>query len=143
MRVDGNIFVVDRLKHLIKHKVRFKCCHVYMKCGAYSPSVAHKGFQVSPAELEGHLLRHPFVQDAGVVGRPDERAGEVPVAFIVLTHIGNLEAQRDAVRVKDAIKDHVRSSKVGVCSPARYRNFDVERSLIAVAVQVARRRLPH
>lgn len=79
----------------------------------YLPSIAYKGFQVSPAELEGHLLRHPFVQDAGVVGRPDERAGEVPVAFVALTQVGNLEARRDAVRVKEAIKDHVRSSKVG------------------------------
>lgn len=58
---DGYYFVVDRLKELIKVK----------------------GLQVAPAELEGLLLQHPLVYDAAVVGRADERAGEVPVAFIV------------------------------------------------------------
>ena len=35
-------------------------------------------FQVAPAELEGHLLRHPDVADACVVGIPDEYCGELP-----------------------------------------------------------------
>jgi 4-coumarate--CoA ligase len=59
---DGHLYVVDRLKELIK-------------C---------KGFQVAPAELEGMLLTHPAVADAAVVGRPDDAAGEVPVAYVVL-----------------------------------------------------------
>ena len=42
-----------------------------------------RGFQVAPAELEGHLLNHPFVSDVCVVGVPDEYSGEVPFAFIV------------------------------------------------------------
>lgn len=41
------------------------------------------GFQVWPAELEQVLRRHPGVTDVAVVGRPDERLGEVPVAFVV------------------------------------------------------------
>ena len=53
---DGHLYVVDRLKELIKYK----------------------GFQVAPAELEGILLTHPAVADAAVVGLPDEEAGEVP-----------------------------------------------------------------
>lgn len=40
-------------------------------------------FQVAPAELEAILLSHPKVADAGVVGLPDELAGELPVAFVV------------------------------------------------------------
>ena len=40
--------------------------------------------QVPPAELEGLLLTHPAVQDAGVVGVPDLGAGELPRAYIVL-----------------------------------------------------------
>ena len=43
-----------------------------------------RGFQVAPAELEGHLLGHPRVADACVVGVPDEYSGELPMAFVVL-----------------------------------------------------------
>ena len=42
-----------------------------------------RGFQVAPAELEGHLLDQPFVSDVCVVGIPDEFSGEVPLAFVV------------------------------------------------------------
>lgn len=59
---DGFVFVTDRLKELIKFK----------------------GMQVAPAELEALLLTHPAVADAAVIGRPDERAGEVPVAYLVV-----------------------------------------------------------
>jgi 4-coumarate--CoA ligase len=59
---DGHLYVVDRLKELIKYK----------------------GFQVAPAELEGILLTHPALADAAVVGLPDEEAGEVPVGYVVL-----------------------------------------------------------
>jgi len=59
---DGHLFVVDRLKELIKFK----------------------GFQVPPAELEALLLTHPAVADAAVVGLPDDEAGEIPVGFVVL-----------------------------------------------------------
>ena len=58
---DGYVFLVDRLKELIKVK----------------------GFQVAPAELESVLCAHPAVADAAVVGVPDERAGELPKAFVV------------------------------------------------------------
>lgn len=58
---DGYMFVVDRLKELIKYK----------------------GFQVAPAELEATLVAHPQIQDAAVIGQHDEEAGEIPVAFVV------------------------------------------------------------
>lgn len=58
---DDELFIVDRLKELIKYK----------------------GFQVAPAELEAMLIAHPYVSDAAVVSMKDEAAGEVPVAFIV------------------------------------------------------------
>lgn len=58
---DGEWFIVDRLKELIKYN----------------------GFQVPPAEIEGILLQHPLISDAGVVGVPDERVGEKPLAFVV------------------------------------------------------------
>ena len=41
------------------------------------------GFNAYPAEIESELLRHPKVAQAAVVGAPDERLGEVGVAFLV------------------------------------------------------------
>lgn len=58
---NGNFYIVDRLKELIKYK----------------------GFQVAPAELEALLLRHPLVDDVAVIGVPDMEAGELPKAFVV------------------------------------------------------------
>ncbi len=40
--------------------------------------------QVAPAELEALLLSHPAISDAAVIGIPDDRAGEVPRAYVVL-----------------------------------------------------------
>ena len=42
------------------------------------------GENISSVEVEGVLLRHPAVQEAAVVGMPDERWGEAPHAFVVL-----------------------------------------------------------
>ncbi|MGZ4148152.1 MAG: AMP-binding protein [Actinomycetota bacterium] len=58
---DGYLYVVDRLKELIKYR----------------------GFQVPPAELEALLVQHPAVADAAVIPSPDDVAGEVPKAFVV------------------------------------------------------------
>ena len=52
---DGQVFIVDRLKELIKVNA----------------------FQVAPAELEALLVSHPAVVDAAVVARPDDACGEV------------------------------------------------------------------
>ena len=41
------------------------------------------GFNAYPAEIENHLLRHPEVQEVAVIGIPDERLGEVGMAFVV------------------------------------------------------------
>lgn len=42
------------------------------------------GENIYPAEIEGVLVAHPDIVDAGVIGLKDERWGEVPVAFVVL-----------------------------------------------------------
>ncbi len=39
---------------------------------------------MAPAELEGVLVTHPAIQDACVIGILDERAGELPRAYVVL-----------------------------------------------------------
>ena len=42
------------------------------------------GENISSIEVEGALLRHPAVQEAAIVGMPDEKWGEAPHAFVVL-----------------------------------------------------------
>ena len=42
------------------------------------------GFNAYPAEIENALLRHPDIAQAAVIGIPDERLGEVGMAFVVL-----------------------------------------------------------
>jgi 2-aminobenzoate-CoA ligase len=42
------------------------------------------GYNISPAEVEETLLRHPDVAECGVVGLPDERGSAAVTAFIVL-----------------------------------------------------------
>lgn len=41
------------------------------------------GFSVAPREIEETLLQHPRVREAYVVGVPDSRLGEVPMAFVI------------------------------------------------------------
>jgi acyl-CoA synthetase (AMP-forming)/AMP-acid ligase II len=92
---DGYLFIVDRLKELIKVQ----------------------GYQVAPAHLEALLLQHPAVADAAVIGVPDDELGERPVGFVVLdaafadvqeiiafvaNHVAPHERIRE-VRVVDAI----------------------------------------
>jgi long-chain acyl-CoA synthetase len=63
-RVDerGNLYIVDRKKEMIKYKA----------------------FSIAPAELEAVLLEHPAVLDCGITGQPDDEAGEVPRAYVVV-----------------------------------------------------------
>jgi fatty-acyl-CoA synthase len=42
------------------------------------------GENISSIEVEGVILRHPAVNEAAIVGLPDERWGETPHAFVVL-----------------------------------------------------------
>jgi long-chain acyl-CoA synthetase len=61
MDAEGYLTIVDRLKDMLKFR----------------------GYTVSPNAVEERLLRHPAVREAVVVGRRDERDGDVPVAFVV------------------------------------------------------------
>ena len=71
MDTDGYVWVLDRLKELIKYK----------------------GFQVPPAELEGVLLEHPRISDAAVIGKDDLESGEIPKAFVVQTPGADISAE--------------------------------------------------
>ncbi len=54
------------------------------------------GFNAYPAEIENALLRHPHIRQAAVIGIPDERLGEVGMAFVVL-HPGSAETEEDII----------------------------------------------
>ncbi|HZU69586.1 MAG TPA: long-chain-fatty-acid--CoA ligase [Ktedonobacteraceae bacterium] len=58
---DGYVTITDRKKELIKYK----------------------GFSVAPAQLEALLLEHPAVADVAVIAKADDKAGEIPKAFVV------------------------------------------------------------
>jgi len=82
-----HVFIVDRIKELIKVK----------------------GLQVAPAELEAHLLSHPSVADCAVIPVPDDRAGEVPKAFVVKSSSVGLE-ENDRMVAREIAK-HVSDHK--------------------------------
>jgi long-chain acyl-CoA synthetase len=65
------------------------------------------GFNVYPQEVEQVLKNHPTVQDAAVVGLPDERKGEIVKAFVVL----NSGATWDEAALSEYCTEHLSSHK--------------------------------
>ncbi len=55
----------------------------YTLRGRASDLIISGGFNLYPREIEELLLDHPGVHEAAVVGAPDERRGEVPIAYVV------------------------------------------------------------
>ena len=108
---DGVVTIVDRIKELIKYK----------------------GFQVAPAELEGILLTHPGVVDCAVIGTPDDEAGEVPKAYLVLDPgvaaddvLAHVAGHVASFKRHPAVRGHRRDPQVAVredppAGPARPR----------------------
>ncbi|XP_010545619.1 PREDICTED: 4-coumarate--CoA ligase 4 [Tarenaya hassleriana] len=82
MDEDDELFIVDRMKELIKYK----------------------GYQVAPAELENLLISLPEIEDAAVIGMRDEVADEVPVAFVVRSQGSKLN--------EDGVKDFINKQVV-------------------------------
>lgn len=66
--------------------------------------IKYKGLQVAPAELESHLITHPLIIDAAVIGvlSPDGSGNEVPRAYIVADKTKISEDQ-----VKEFVKSHL------------------------------------
>ncbi|KAL8137810.1 hypothetical protein V2J09_003811 [Rumex salicifolius] len=83
---DGDVFVVDRIKELIKYK----------------------GFQVAPAELEAVLLTNTLIEDVAVVPLPDEEAGEIPAACVVMSQGARETTEED---IMEFVSGHVASYK--------------------------------
>ncbi|KAK2813974.1 hypothetical protein FQN50_000378 [Emmonsiellopsis sp. PD_5] len=80
---EDHVFIVDRIKELIKVKVRlFIPTYPAFSARRVSDNII-KGFQVAPAELEAHILTHPHVADTAVIAVPDDASGESPKAYVV------------------------------------------------------------
>jgi long-chain acyl-CoA synthetase len=81
---DGYLAIVDRTKDML----------------------LYKGYNVFPRELEEILFGLPGVAGAAVVGRPDEEAGELPVAYVV-RKADDAGAALTAESVMTAVNEHV------------------------------------
>ena len=86
----GYVFIVDRKKEFIKYK----------------------GFGVGPAEVEAVLCEHPAVADAGVIGKANDEAGEIPKAFVQLRPNAQATADELIAFVKERISDYKRVREV-------------------------------
>lgn len=87
---DGYFYIVDRVKELIKYK----------------------GYQVPPAELEAILVAHPAIADAAVIPSPDEEAGEIPKAFVVLSQ--EMSAEDIMSYVAERVAPHKKIRKLEI-----------------------------
>jgi len=87
---DGYLYVVDRVKELIKYK----------------------GQQVAPAELEAVVQSHPAVADAAVIPSPDLEAGEVPKAFVVVKPGTDPSADDIMAHVAERVAPHKKVRRV-------------------------------
>lgn len=91
-RVDeqGWLYVVDRVKELIKYK----------------------GYQVAPADLEAVLLGHPAIADAAVIGVLDDDGNEVPKAFVVPGQGSTLTADEVMAYVAERVAPYKKVRRV-------------------------------
>ena len=60
--------------------------------GRADQAIIRGGFKVMPDDVRAALESHPAVQGAAVVGRPDERLGETPVAVVELREAASADA---------------------------------------------------
>jgi acyl-CoA synthetase (AMP-forming)/AMP-acid ligase II len=90
----GFYFIVDRRKEMIKYK----------------------GFPVSPAEIEAVLLEHPAIADCAVISRPDDDAGEIPCAFLVLR-----DGRQSSPALERELAGHVAERLTGYKQPRQFR----------------------
>ena len=89
---EGFVFISDRLKDML----------------------IYKGYNVYPRELEEILVRHPAVDAAAVVGRPDAAVGQLPVAFVVLEPGAEVSAEELMAYVAEQVLPYKKIREVHV-----------------------------
>ncbi len=87
---DGNIVITGRIKDLIKVNA----------------------LQVSPTEIEDVLLAQPGIADAAIIGRPDERTGETPIAFIVTEPSVEIDLDRIRAALDERLAPYKRPTDI-------------------------------
>ncbi|WP_082825961.1 class I adenylate-forming enzyme family protein [Croceicoccus estronivorus] len=85
--------------------------------GRYDGAIVRGGFKILPERVVDVLRAHPSVADASVVGMPDARLGEVPVAAVELLESAPTVSEQ-------ALLDHVRTNLPPTHIPARLRIVD-------------------
>jgi fatty-acyl-CoA synthase len=80
--------------------------------GRYKDMLKVGGENVSPMEVEGFLLDTMPLELVAVVGRPDERLGEIPIAFVVPTDPERAEEAALEQQVLDVCKGKIASFKI-------------------------------
>ena len=68
--------------------------------------IASAGYRIGPGEIEDCLLKHPAVQMAGVIGKPDKIRGTVVVAYIKLSD-GYTASEKLKKDISDYVKNHL------------------------------------
>lgn len=86
MDADGYLYIVDRKKDML----------------------IMSGENIYPAEIENVLASHPAVGEVAVLGKPDERRGELPVAVVVK----KFQAQVTEGELIDYCKERLASFKI-------------------------------
>ncbi|WP_369254258.1 benzoate-CoA ligase family protein [Streptomyces sp. R35] len=67
--------------------------------------IVSSGYNIAGPEVEKALVTHPYVEDCGVVGAPDDRRGMIVKAYVVLKP----EVSGDEVTAKE-LQDHVKQT---------------------------------
>ena len=78
----------------------------YTLRGRMSDLIISGGFNIYPREVEEWLIEQPGIREAAVVGMPDERRGEVAVAYVVA------DAALDPAQLEAACREQLASFKV-------------------------------
>jgi len=66
-----------------------------------------KGYRVGPTEVEQTILLHPQVEQAGVIGVPDETVGESIHAYVVLTDDETVNADKICTEIKELVRERL------------------------------------
>ncbi|CAN6485458.1 unnamed protein product [Victoria cruziana] len=118
---DGFLFVVDRLKELIKYKA----------------------YQVAPVELEQLLQSHSEIADAAVIPYPDDEAGQIPMAFVVRHPNTNLSETQVMEFIAKQVAPYKKVRRVAFINsiPKTASGKILRRDLIQQALQSSKSRL--